>query len=314
MAEEKELLTILSREEYKKVLVKLLKEFGEPKIVKRLALQCTDTSKDDLDTRIRITDGKVLLMQKIGKWSSQTRQELEVPLPSYSDVILRVFKILRNTMTGDMIRTSVIQTDSRIFENEDFEIKLTHQFGKSDKYNCEVEVKDLKARPEDIANRLNIPIHLAEHTAQFWDKWSKEVNFYADEIPDKELTDLIEKYLRVDSISINLAKSFLGRQVDVLIDRPLGTKHPKHGFIYEVNYGYIPSTKSSDGEELDAYYLGVKKPLKKAKGICVAIIHRTNDDDDKLIVVPENKKGISDEEINRLTNFQEQWFENEIVR
>ena len=47
------------------------------------------------------------------------------------------------------------------------------------------------------------------------------------------------------------------------MDRPLGTKHPKHGFVYEVNYGYIPNTVSGDGEELDAYVLGIDKPLKE---------------------------------------------------
>src|SRR3972149_963238 len=82
-------------------------------------------------------------------------------------------------------------------------------------------------------------------------------------------------------------KDFLGKEVEVIIDRPLGSKHPKHGFLYEVNYGYIPNTVSPDGEELDAYYLGVDKPLKTAKGQCIAIIKRTNDNDNKLIVVPK---------------------------
>lgn len=110
------------------------------------------------------------------------------------------------------------------------------------------------------------------------------------------------------------ANEFLGKEVEVVIDRPLGSKHPKHGFIYEVNYGFVPNTKSADGEELDAYYLGIDKPIKKGKGICIAVIHRLNDDDDKLIVVPKDKKDISDEEIDKLTHFQEQWFEHEITR
>jgi len=108
-------------------------------------------------------------------------------------------------------------------------------------------------------------------------------------------------------------KVFLGKEVEVVMDRPLGSKHPKHGFMYEANYGYLPNTVSPDGEELDAYYLGTDKPLKKAKGICIAIIHRTNDNDDKLIVVPEGTE-LTDEEIENLTNFQEQWFEHEIIR
>ena len=48
--------------------------------------------------------------------------------------------------------------------------------------------------------------------------------------------------------------NYLGQTVSVVMDRPLGSKHPKHGFIYPVNYGYIPNTISGDGEELDAYF------------------------------------------------------------
>lgn len=57
-------------------------------------------------------------------------------------------------------------------------------------------------------------------------------------------------------------KDYIGKIVDVVMDRPLGIKHPKHGFIYEVNYGYIPNTISGDGEELDAYVLGQDKRKK----------------------------------------------------
>ena len=108
-------------------------------------------------------------------------------------------------------------------------------------------------------------------------------------------------------------KDYLGKEVEVIIDRPVVSKHPKHGFIYAVNYGYIPNTKSPDGEELDAYYLGVDEPLKKAKGICIAIVHRTNDDDNKLVVVPSGMN-FSDEEIEKQIEFQEQWFKHIIIR
>lgn len=95
--------------------------------------------------------------------------------------------------------------------------------------------------------------------------------------------------------------------------RPLGSKHPKHSFTYEVNYGYIPNTKSADGEELDAYVLGVDKPLTEIKGICIAVIRRIDDDDDKLIVTP-NGEDFSDAEIKKLTEFQEKWFKHVILR
>jgi inorganic pyrophosphatase len=108
-------------------------------------------------------------------------------------------------------------------------------------------------------------------------------------------------------------KDFLGKTVKVVIDRPLGSKHPKHGFVYEVNYGYIPDTKSPDGEELDAYYLGINKPVEKTSGVFIAVIHRTDDDDDKLVVVPEGID-IDDEKIEKLVEFQEKWFKHIILR
>lgn len=109
-------------------------------------------------------------------------------------------------------------------------------------------------------------------------------------------------------------KKYLHKIVEVTIDRPLNSLHPKHGFKYEANYGYIPGTLSPDGEELDAYVLSVNVPVEIFKGICVAIIHRLNNDDDKLIVVPEDKADITDEEIKKQTHFQEQFFKSEIIR
>lgn len=106
---------------------------------------------------------------------------------------------------------------------------------------------------------------------------------------------------------------FLDKTLEVIIDRPLGSKHPKHGFIYPVNYGYVPNTISGDGEELDCYILGIYEPIETFKGKCIAIIHRLNDNDDKLIIVHENKS-FSNNEIQVLTEFQEQYFQSEIIR
>jgi inorganic pyrophosphatase len=108
-------------------------------------------------------------------------------------------------------------------------------------------------------------------------------------------------------------KDYLGKNITIKIDRPFGSKHPKHGFIYPLNYGYVPGTINSDGEELDAYLLGVFYPVNEYTGKCIAIIHRTNDDDDKLIIVPEGKD-YSDDAIDALTEFQEQYFEHTIWR
>ncbi|MCI8443784.1 MAG: inorganic pyrophosphatase [Clostridia bacterium] len=87
----------------------------------------------------------------------------------------------------------------------------------------------------------------------------------------------------------------------------------KWNFIYPLNYGYIPNTISGDGDELDAYIIGVFEPLKEFDGKCIAAVHRLNDDDDdKLIITPEGKK-YSKEQIEALVEFQERFFKYEII-
>jgi len=114
-----------------------------------------------------------------------------------------------------------------------------------------------------------------------------------------------------ESESLKIAREYLGKEVEIIIDRPLGSRHPKHNFIYELNYGYLAGIKAPDGEDLDAYYIGGNKPLKNATGRCIAIIHRKNNDDDKLVI---SKNDLTDEEIEGLVNFQEKYFNHKIIR
>ncbi len=107
-------------------------------------------------------------------------------------------------------------------------------------------------------------------------------------------------------------KDYIGKMLNVKIDRPFGSKHPKHGFIYPVNYGYLPNTVSGDNEEIDCYVLGVFEPINEFYGKCIAVIHRTNDDDDKLIIT--DGKNYSDDAINALVEFQERYFKHIIIR
>ncbi len=104
----------------------------------------------------------------------------------------------------------------------------------------------------------------------------------------------------------------IGTIVKVVVDRPLGTYHPKHKDIYySINYGYIPGVMAPDGEEQDAYILGVDKPVKTFVGKVVAIIHRFDDVEEKWVVSPEGVSFTKDE-IMRQVAFQEQYFCTEI--
>lgn len=104
----------------------------------------------------------------------------------------------------------------------------------------------------------------------------------------------------------------IGKKVTVKVDRPMGSYHPEHKDIfYPINYGYIEGIMAQDGEEQDAYLLGVDKPVEEFTGIVIAIIHRYDDVEEKWVVAPENVM-FSKEEIERQVQFQEQYFKIEI--
>ncbi len=108
------------------------------------------------------------------------------------------------------------------------------------------------------------------------------------------------------------AIDYLNKEVTVIIDRKIGSKHTKHDIIYEVNYGYIPNTLSKDECELDAYVLNINVPLDMFKGKCVAVINRKNDIEDKLIVIPNDGK-ITKRKIRKQVNFMERYFKSKII-
>lgn len=105
----------------------------------------------------------------------------------------------------------------------------------------------------------------------------------------------------------------LGKIIKVTVDRPMGTYHPKHKDIYyPINYGYIEGIMAPDGEEQDAYILGVNQPVEEFTGKVIAIIHRLNDVEDKWVVAPEDEL-YSKEQIEEQVKFQEKYFDYEIL-
>lgn len=107
----------------------------------------------------------------------------------------------------------------------------------------------------------------------------------------------------------------LGKRIDVLIDRPLGSAHPRHpDMIYPVNYGYVPGVIAGDGSAQDVYVLGIDAPQERIEQVrVIAVYHRFDDDEDKWIAVPEG--GVfTDAEIMEKIFFTEQYFHGELIR
>lgn len=108
-------------------------------------------------------------------------------------------------------------------------------------------------------------------------------------------------------------KSYLGKTVKIGIDRPIGYIHKKekYALTYPINYGYIPGVLGGDGEELDVYLIGVETPVKEYECRIIAIVHRHNDVEDKLVGAPIGMN-FTKEEIANAVHFQEQYYDSEI--
>lgn len=105
----------------------------------------------------------------------------------------------------------------------------------------------------------------------------------------------------------------IGEIVKVIIDRPLGSYHPKHKDIfYPINYGFVEGMIAPDGEEQDAYVLGIEVPVTEFTGRVIAIIHRFDDIEEKWVVAPINKT-FTKEEIIKQVHFQEQYFDSSVL-
>ena len=83
--------------------------------------------------------------------------------------------------------------------------------------------------------------------------------------------------------------------------------------IYPVNYGYVPGVLAGDGEEQDAYVLGVDAPVTAFDGVVIAVLHRNDDAEEKWVVAPEGVD-VSDGEILAKTHFTEQYFTTVLKR
>lgn len=107
--------------------------------------------------------------------------------------------------------------------------------------------------------------------------------------------------------------SYLGKKVRIGIDRPIGYVHkkPKYDLVYPINYGYIPGVLGGDGEELDVYLLGVDEPVEEYTCTIIAVAHRINDVEDKLVGAPEGMS-FTAEEIADAISFQEKYYKTRI--
>ncbi len=68
----------------------------------------------------------------------------------------------------------------------------------------------------------------------------------------------------------------------LVIDRPQGSRHPHHRFVYPLNYGYLEGTRSGDGDGIDIWVGSL--PVKSVTAIICTVDTQQKDAEIKLLL------------------------------
>lgn len=194
---EEESWGVLTKEQFEQLLDRFIKRFGVPIHSKRLSFSFWDHNRNEVDTRIRITNGNPEIMQKIGdvgEGQKRVRSEQRIELKSDLNEILNTYQILRVLIPGED-SCYIYQHDNYIFKQPTFEIKITHQSGKTDKYNFEVEAIGKNVDLKQILVDLGLFDLVTTTTVDFWNKWNEELNLKDNDLDQKQIQNLISEYL-----------------------------------------------------------------------------------------------------------------------
>ena len=194
---ETEVRGTFSKEVFESKIAEFTTKYGIPKSKRRLAFAFANFKDLNLETKIRITDGKVDLTQKVGHFTALSREEIELKLTSDAEFIFRTFRVLNNLVKQyeEGVRT-IIQHEFYIFLTSEFEIKMVHQFGEGDFYHFEVELmNDSKLNLDKVCKELGLEIEEDFNTEEKVRIRSNEINVHPDKLNNEEILSLIKSYL-----------------------------------------------------------------------------------------------------------------------
>lgn len=241
------------------------------------------------------------IIKQNGKYAMQKSSLGEYKIPgggveageSYEQALLREVR----EETGLLVKTETIKEIGEVLEIKEDKKNKGHKYvAHSLYYECEVA-------PEMVTTEMTE----SELSKGYQLEWAELQHIIVENMKRQN-----ENWVIRDTEFLKRAY-LIGDIVKVTVDRPLGSYHPKHKDIYyPINYGYIAGIMAPDGEEQDAYILGVDEPVKEFTGKIIAIIHRFNDVEEKWVVAPENVIFTKDE-IMEQVKFQEQYFKSEVI-
>lgn len=228
---------------------------------------------------------------------------------------------------------SIIRWEQNTVEIEERNIELIYNFAYNKGINFnkiyeqilleEYEKTNIKLLFHGAKNTINMPVdlkyskenndfgrgfYLGENFEQACEKMMESINYRVSDLT-KDAYKLLKKLVIREKLEL-----LIGKDVNVYIDRPKGSIHPKYPeTIYPINYGYIKEIISADDEYQDVYILGEDSSIDYCAGKVYAVVEREDDVEDKLIV-STNDKEYSNEEIKKIISFQEKYFKYKIIR
>ena len=193
--QEIEIWGVLGKSDFEKRLKSLTSKMGKPKLQKRLSIQILNPDDKTLWTRIRITDGNAVIMQKVADWDAVEREEIAVEIASDIESIYKHYLILKNLLANKRCQLVMMQHLNYIFTTDEYEIKLSKQIGKNYKYPFEIEAIRPDVDLMDVAKAYNLKPDLSDKGEEFWNKWNDEVNLDLQEMQESEIKNIIKEYL-----------------------------------------------------------------------------------------------------------------------
>jgi hypothetical protein len=198
--QESEITADLSEINFNKYLQKFTLELGTPEIKRRIAFMILERGKP-LDNRIKITNGKARLVQKIRtpatSLGKRINEEIEIDIPDDLESVRNSIRVVENfyKTSGIEALKLVVQHENYIWTSAEFELKITRQFGKSDLYVYEIETLGQRT-PEQIQDELGI---IADYDAFSDERQAlrrESVDLRLDELSEDEIRSLIQEYLK----------------------------------------------------------------------------------------------------------------------
>lgn len=199
---EKEVRGYIDQVEFVALVNRFKTQFENYKFTKRLSITLADYDKLDVETKIRITNGKTEVTQKLGDFTAVNREEITIHMnnPEASD-ILNLYKSYKNFLKdAENPMLTLIQHENHIFENDKFEVKLFRQFGNSEFYAFEVEsLIDMEDEElEKYCDENNLKVDPNYNDYESVQKRNTEVNIDLVPLEDSKFLDIIEQYLRLN--------------------------------------------------------------------------------------------------------------------